>query len=214
MNYANIAKALDFYQERGYVYVEDAAWVVDKPAYYLTKPEGAQADIIRAREDGTGESYLVASGEQSFIQMMMEGQPIKRAICVTPCFRVDKYDALRRPYFLKAELINAQDVDEGHLIHMIHDACSFFEQFFSVRVVKTDIGYDIVEKGTRIELGSYGIRDLWYGTDKNGKFFVGPADVTIYKYDGLKRLQWIYGTACAEPRLSTAIARHSKLVGK
>lgn len=199
MNYANIALALEFYQQRGYVYVDDAPWVVDKPAYYMTKPANAQADVIRHCEEGSvseSVSYLVASGEQSFIQQMLDGQPLKRAICVTPCFRVDKYDALRRPYFLKAELINAQDVDEGHLIHMVHDACSFFEQFFSVRVVETDIGYDIVEKGTRIELGSYGIRWIAHPDGKSND------------------IGWIYGTACAEPRLSTAIMRHSKLVGR
>ena len=93
---------------------------------------------------------------------------------------------------MKAELINAQDVDEGHLIHMIHDACAFFERFFPVRVVSTEQGYDIVEKGTRFELGSYGIRD---------KAFVG------------KRLRWIYGTGCAEPRLSLAIQKHLKITG-
>lgn len=194
MDYKHISQALEFYQDRGYIYIEDAPWMVDKPAYYATKPPNAKPDIMKIAEVGPSEvKYLVASGEQSFIQMMLDGQPLKRAICVTPCYRVEKYDVLHRPYFMKAELINAQDVDEGHLIHMIHDCCAFFEQFFSVRVVKTEIGFDIVEKGTRVELGSYGIREV--------------------NVDGTQ-LRWIYGTACAEPRLSTAILRHSKLVGR
>jgi hypothetical protein len=96
---------------------------------------------------------------------------------------------LHRRYFMKAELINAQDVDDGHLIDMVHDACSFFERFVSVRVIRTAIGYDIVEKGTRFELGSYGIRERY------------PAD------QGRPALKWIYGTACAEPRLSTTIEK-------
>ncbi len=199
MDYGNIAKALEFYRTRGYIYMEDAPWMVDQPAYYATKPPEAQADVVKEREDGTARKYLVASGEQSFIQLMLEGQPLKRAICVTPCYRVEKYDALRRPAFMKAELINAHDVDEGHLIHMVHEAASFFEQFFPVRIVKTSKNlldeptYDIIEKGTRIELGSYGIRRI-----KVGK----------------QQLDWIYGTACAEPRLSTVIARHSRETGK
>lgn len=197
MDYGNIAKALEFYRERGYVYVDDAPWMVDKAAYYATKPPEAQADVIKVREDGTNQKFLVASGEQSFIQLMLEGQPLKRAICVTPCFRVERYDALRRPAFMKAELINAHDVDEGHLMHMIHEAASFFELFFPVRIVKTGNGYDIIEKGTRIELGSYGIR----------RVEVGPPG-------GKQNLEWIYGTACAEPRLSTVIARRSKETGK
>lgn len=199
MDYGNISRALEFYRGRGYIYQEDAPWMVDKAAYYATKPPEAQADVIKVREDGTNQKFLVASGEQSFIQMMIEGQPLKRAICVTPCYRVERYDALRRPAFMKAELINAHDVDDGHLIHMVHEACSFFEQFFPVRIVNTGVNetgnntYDIIEKGTRIELGSYGIRRKLI--------------------DG-REYRWIYGTACAEPRLSTVIARHSKETGK
>lgn len=204
MNYENIANAVRFYQERGYVYMDDAPWNVGYTAYTATKPDGAK-DVFYSTKDGPT-LHPVASGEQSFIQMMLDGQPIKRAICVTPCHRAEpRVDTLHRPYFMKAELINAQDVDEGHLIHMVHDACAFFEQFFPVRVVKTnacDFGqpsFDIVEKGTRFELGSYGIRDI---------------EVKHRSGLGVNRLRWIYGTACAEPRLSTAIAKHSKLVGR
>lgn len=99
---------------------------------------------------------------------------------------------------MKAELINAHDVDDGHLIHMVHEAASFFEQFFPIRIVRTGVSggcptYDIIEKGTRIELGSYGVRRITVDD---------------------KKLDWIYGTACAEPRLSTVIARHSRETGK
>lgn len=203
MNYENIAGAVKFYGERGYVYLDDVPWVVGRAAYYATKPEGAKDVILGTDPSGHlygGDGHPVASAEQSFIQMMLDGQPVKRAIAVTPCFRAEpRIDTLHRPYFMKAELINAQDVDEGHLIHMIHDACAFFEQFFPVRVVKTEIGYDIVEKGTRFELGSYGLR-----TYKHLDSIPGFR----------KELRWIYGTACAEPRLSTAIQKHSKQVGR
>lgn len=229
MNYGNIAAAVDFYRKRGYVYVPDVPWTVGRAAYHATKPPGATdvrivrdkfalgaeedysipkrrslpsetdvpatdedvlyvrdrllASCLSSRDDG----FFVASGEQGFIQMMLDGQELKRAVCVTPCFRVERYDHWHLPYFMKAELINAHDTDEGHLIHMVHEACSFFEHALNhpstaVRVVKTgELAYDIVEKSTRIELGSYGIREITV------------AD---------KRLRWIYGTACAEPRLS------------
>lgn len=204
MNYEHISRAVEFYKDRGYVYLDDAPWYVGKAAYYATKPGGA-TDLSIMAENSTllnHMGFMVASGEQSFIQMMIDGQPIKRAICVTPCFRAEpRFDTLHRPYFMKAELINAQDVDEGHLVHMVHDACTFFEQFFPVRVVKTqrsDLGtpsYDIVEKGSRFELGSYGIRNQYIS--------------------GLNEpLKWIYGTACAEPRLSTAIQKALKHTGK
>ena len=203
MNYENIANAVGFYQERGYVYLDDAPWIVGEAAYFATKHPGATDVVIDTSPTGRSGhlgGYPVASAEQSFIQMMLDGQPIKRAIAVTPCYRAEpRIDTLHRPYFMKAELINAQDVDDGHLIQMIHDACTFFEQFFPVRVVRTStagqfpLSFDIVEKGTRFELGSYGIRELRVGD---------------------RRFDWIYGTACAEPRLSTAIAKHSKVVGR
>jgi len=186
MDYRHIASAIEFYQKRGYVYVQDAPWYVDPPAYDATKPPGA-TDLRIATPAGHF-GNLVASGEQSFIQMMLDGQPLKRAVCVTPCFRWEqRLDELRRIYFLKAELINAHDVDEGHLMHMVHEACTFFETFLpDIRVLRTEHGYDIVEKDTRVELGSYGIRD-----------------VTVSG----KRLRWVYGTGCAEPRLSTVLQR-------
>lgn len=200
MNYANIADAVAFYQGRGYVYIDDAPWQVGHEAYYATKPKGAIDILMSAgNSSSTDLGYPVASGEQSFIQMMLDGQPIKRAICVTPCYRYEpRVDMLHRRYFMKAELINAQDVDRGHLLHMIHDACAFFEQHVSVRIVETSIGFDIVEKGSRFELGSYGIRQAF-----------------LEHSDGISRdMKWIYGTACAEPRLSTAIQKSLKHVGR
>jgi hypothetical protein len=203
VNYGHLADALEFYHGRGYSYVEDAPWAVGKAAYYATKPPGAAPDVhifcgppgvLSFPADNFDNQYLVASGEQSFIQMMMDGQPLKRAMCVTPCFRIEKHDALRRPYFQKVELINADDPTVENLIMMVHDALSFFSNYVDVKVIQTYAdetkpSYDIVEKYTRIELGSYGIREI-----KHGNRFI----------------EWIYGTGCAEPRLTTAIDRSFK----
>ena len=185
MNYDNLSHALTFYTGRGYVYMPDAPWYVSREAYHATKPPGAE-DIIVEWGDNP-HKYMVASGEQSFLQMMMDGRNLKRAVCVTPCYRVEKYNDWNFPYFMKSELINAHDVDQGHLVHMITEAAEFFRQFLEVRVLSTgDMTYDIVTKDGRIELGSYGIRS----TEINGKDY-----------------EWIYGTACAEPRLSKAIVQ-------
>jgi hypothetical protein len=197
MDYQNIASALDFYRERGYVYVPDAPWTVGRDAYYATKPANAvDVHIFHGppeTHDELDDQFMVASGEQSFLQMMLDGQELKKHVCVTPCFRVERYNDWHKPYFMKAELINAHDVDTGHLIHVVHDAANFFEQFFSVRIVQIGDTFDIVEKGTRAELGSYGIRERKIGG---------------------KKYRWIYGTGCAEPRLSTAIMRHNSNVGR
>lgn len=194
MNYGNIAAALEFYQQRSFIYFPDAPWYVSEDAYYTTKPTDAKdvflADGAAQALGADGRKFMVASGEQAFLQMMLDGQPLKKAICVTPCFRAEsRMTDWRRPYFVKAELINAHDCDIGHLVHMVHMACSFFEQSgLSVRVLKTGESsgsptFDIVEKDTRVELGSYGIREF-------------------------RDLAWIYGTACAEPRLSLVQERH------
>lgn len=201
MDYHHIATALDFYKGRGYVYVPDAPWHVGRDAYYATKPAFARdAHYIEGGNEASSSPsenpsnrYLVASGEQSFLQMMLDGQKLKRHVCVTPCFRIERYDHWHLPYFMKVELINAQDTDRSHLYDMVHDAMSFFEKFFSIRTEVIGDSIDIVEKGTRAELGSYGIRER----DICGK-----------------RYRWIYGTGCAEPRLSTAIQRHNSQVGR
>lgn len=191
MNYNHIADAVEFYRARGYVYREDAPWMVSQAAYHATKPPGAE-DIIVEWGDAP-HSYMVASGEQSFLQLMLDGVGLKRAVCVTPCFRVEKYNDWSKPYFMKAELINTHDVDQGHLIHMISDACAYFGQFVETRVITTgDFSYDIVTKDGRIELGSYGIRSA----EINGKEY-----------------EWIYGTGCAEPRLSKAIGQLARNQG-
>jgi hypothetical protein len=71
---------------------------------------------------------------------------------------------------------------------MIADAIGWFTKFISVDVVENrepgagEPAFDIVSRRGRIEIGSYGIRR----DDKVGK--------------------WVYGTGCAEPRLSYAIA--------
>lgn len=201
MNYRNISDAIDYYKSRGYVYTPDAPWYVGRDAYYATKPlyshdmhvfEGGNG-VISFPANGEHNQYLVASGEQSFLQMMIEGQDLKKHVCVTPCFRAERYNDWHKPFFTKVELINAQDVDTGHLMHMVHDAASFFEQFFSVRIVQVGDSFDIIEKGTRVELGSYGIRER----DIRGK-----------------RYRWIYGTGCAEPRLSTVLQRYVSEVGR
>lgn len=201
MDYGHLATAVDFYKERGYVYIPDVPWHVGRDAYYATKPSWAQdvhyfegkSGVLSFPSHGTDNRFLVASGEQSFLQMMLDGQDLKRHVCVTPCYRIERYDHWHLPYFMKVELINAQDTDRGHLYDMVHDAMSFFERFFSIRTKEVGDSIDILEKGTRAELGSYGIRER---------------DI------GGKRYRWIYGTGCAEPRLSTAIQRWNSQVGR
>lgn len=199
MNPGHLATALEFYRGRGYSYVHDAPYVVGKEAYYATKPPGARD--IRCMVDDAPEKFLVASGEQSFLQMWMDGRQFKRAVCLTPCFRSEEHTDWNKFAFQKVELINTDDPSVPYLMHMIHDAMAFFESFgIPVRIRETpEAGpntYDIKMKDSGIELGSYGIRECRGAPSSRGVS-------RVYR--------WIYGTGCAEPRLSDAIERHNKL---
>lgn len=173
IDYFNIYNAEEFYKSRGYKIIE-VPWIVSDKAYSSTKPPGSR-DFV------TLGGNLVASGEQSFVQLMLENklQPRKYQ-CTTPCFRDEQYDELHLPYFVKVELISYSPEDpESELQRMIRRAQVFFDYAVS-EVIETDIGYDIVDYKTKIELGSYGIRE----------------------FEGFK---WVYGTGCAEPRFSTVL---------
>lgn len=172
IDYKKIVDALHFYQWAGYEFL-DVPWFVSRQAMEVTAPPGR-----RYCSSFLGD--LVASGEQSFIQMWLDGNLKKgRWHCVTPCFRDEPYvDDMHLNYFLKVELIevepsNIQNSIEG----MIDWAKKFFYSYVSeTDVIDTDIGRDIVSSGGT-ELGSYGYREY-------------------------KGLRWVYGTGVAEPRLS------------
>jgi hypothetical protein len=123
---------------------------------------------------------LVASGEQSFLDLYLkEFLPLGQFQTVTPCFRRDARDAMHGKYFIKNELIKTDIVNDDALDSVVEIAAKFFEKYVDVITWKgTSEGYDLMYNG--YELGSYGIRESEF-------------------------LTWIYGTGCAEPRLSRVI---------
>lgn len=179
VNYRLIDQAITYFRMLGYRPV-DAPWFVSRASMEVTSPPG-----VRYCSSFLGD--LVASGEQSFIEMFRNGDLLEgRHLCVTPCFRDEPIlDELRRNYFFKVELIdyNPKDV-ETSLNQIIMDAFIFFNTLLPVKIVDTEIGKDIFWED--IELGSYGHRI-------HGDF------------------SWVYGTGCAEPRLSHAIERYKWL---
>lgn len=170
INYKRIVNAINYYQEKGYQYKE-TPWIVSFKAYNATKPP-SRADFY------TLGGYLVASGEQGFIEELLSGDVLTKHCTITPCFREEEVlDETHYRYFLKVELINTE-VSTANLQRMISDAVTFFSKERVVQVIKMDTpenSYDIVDKETGVELGSYGIR-------------------TVHGYS------FIYGTGLAEPR--------------
>jgi len=182
VNFEILSRAMLFYQKKGYKYI-DVPWAVSKPIADLTRPPGALEFPYR-------NDMLVASGEQSFLQLIVDGKlPKGKYICVTPCFR-DETDITEgsRWFFMKAELINTSDTSIKALIEMFECAQEFFNHYLPTNLLTTGhSSYDIMS-GEAIELGSYGIRN---------EPATGP---------------WIYGTGCAEPRLSYAIDFHKQRI--
>lgn len=192
IDYKNISDSIDFYKTKGFVRVE-SPWTVTPEISNITKPEEAGVEW-KIEHNG---KVLVASAEQSFLYLYLkEFLPFGSFQSVTPCFRFENFDQLHTKYFIKNELIvTGNEVRQSKLIEIMKNATEFFKSKLSdkkITVVETKprntssmkeyMSYDIVVEinGDQIELGSYGIRECSY-------------------------LKWIYGTGCAEPRLSSII---------
>lgn len=179
MDYTALAEAIKFYvNNHGFLYV-DLPWVVRDEVCDLTRPNGA--DPIRISHI---EGEVVASGEQSFLQLFLDGRIKrgKRYVGCSPCFRDEKeLSSLTRPYFMKVELFcpGSDDIDLT-----LRPAFEFFSQhiYFAdlSNVIVGDSQVDIFYK-KRIELGSYCV----YEKSPVGK--------------------WVCGTGCAEPRFSRCV---------
>jgi len=101
---------------------------------------------------------------------------------ITPCFRDDEEDYLHSKHFMKNELIKTDVVNSNTLLDIVLVSLEFFRKYLPEAYhVTTDEGFDILYRDD--ELGSYGIRQ------------------TVF-------LKWIYGTACAEPRLTKIMKKH------
>jgi aspartyl/asparaginyl-tRNA synthetase len=153
----------------------EAPWTVSAYVDDITKPKEQTPFELKHNN-----KRLVASGEQSFLYLYLkEFLPLGQYQTITPCFRMEAFDFSHTKYFMKNELIKTDVVNQEELMKVIDISLIFFRTYIpDAQLVKTDIGYDIMYK--EHELGSYGIRKCEF-------------------------LEWIYGTGCAEPRLSKII---------
>ncbi len=175
IDYEKISEALAYYDRKGFKYVE-VPWVVDKNICDITKPENTVSFPF-------GDKDLVGSAEQSFLHLSLkEGLPPGAYVGASPCFRDEVEDQYHMKYFFKVELFDSQDVSYDRLLDILHCCHSFFSNYISCTLMKTDIGFDIVAGYNNVELGSYGIRS----------------------HQGF---DWIYATGCAEPRLTQLLER-------
>ena len=176
IDYKIIANSVQYYESAGFARVE-APWLVTQPISALTKPEDKYDYIVSYNNKN---KVLVASGEQSFLYLYLKGfLPYGKFQTTTPCWRNESFDFLHTKYFIKNELIDTKDVTVESLKEMTQIALKFYQKFLpDAKIVDTEQGYDICYEN--YELGSYGIRKCEF-------------------------LKWIYGTAVAEPRLSSIV---------
>lgn len=180
IDYKILFESVKHYENLGFTRIE-TPWMVPECIDDLTKPKDKRHFKLEHNK-----KCLVASGEQSFLYLYMKGfLPKGKFQTITPCFRDEYVDEIHGKYFMKNELIITDDISGNSLHKIVTNAGDFFKQYIDSKYlfyIETDDGLDIVyHKGDiKIELGSYGIRKCNF-------------------------LTWIYGTGCAEPRLSNLI---------
>jgi elongation factor P--beta-lysine ligase len=165
VDWAMLARAYDFYKSKGYEYVE-TRWLQSVETVSITAP--TQNHIIRTN---LNDLALIGSAEQAFIAMDL---PRGRYFSISPCFRVEREDALHQTQFVKLELF--QNYHEDWL-RLLLDANTFFSQYATIQTVQTPEGFDL--EVNEVEIGSYGKRSH-------------------------KELHWAYGTGLALPRFNLA----------
>jgi hypothetical protein len=182
IDYSKLSASIEFYRRHGFLNIE-IPWVASNEIISLTLPNGHTAIT-------SGVGTLVGSAEQSFLQLIKDGNlPPGQYVSCSPCFRDDPIDEIHQQYFMKVELIETQNVSVKRLLECIEICKCFFEQYVKTEIIKTGNNeFDIIAKKSKIELGSYGIRS--------------SASIG----------EWIYATGCAEPRLSFSIKKESSHV--
>ena len=210
IDYHILDDSLYYYRSQGFEYKE-VPWIIDEKISNITKPEDRENFHISQNK------VLVASGEQSFLQLIHDQKlGYGKYVTLTPCFRDETVDETHKQYFMKTELMIYDHVD--NLIRIFADTLyqciQFFKSYTNVKLIhiptnkeSEDLGinqikefikdlhnnlpdqgidefytFDILDKHTSRELGSYGIRTTMISD--------------------MRMIQWFYGTGCAEPRLS------------
>lgn len=213
IDYNILNNSLYYYESSGFKYLE-VPWMVDDEISNITKPEDRENFYINDNQ------VLVASGEQSFMQLIGDSKMDPgKYVTLTPCFRDENVDKLHKQYFMKTELIVYDTLPNliKEFLNVLQLCYNFFKKYTSViiqhnpsstrfesfdfkrieefinsyELTKNIYDFDIIDKITSNELGSYGIRSSLINT---------------------KNVSWIYATGCAEPRFSSTI-RESKLPG-
>src|SRR5271170_239683 len=127
IDYRKIADAVSFYKDFQYI---EVPWSVTSEVMAITLPPGRTLYPFENQ-------YLVASAEQSFLQLIKDKKlnPGKY-LAVTPCFRDDPISETHQRYFVKVELINYTE-RTWELDEMLQQAQKFFNQYLKAQIIET-----------------------------------------------------------------------------
>ncbi|QQG33497.1 seryl-tRNA synthetase [Pectobacterium phage PcCB7V] len=179
-----IRDAADWWKKNGFLEKTVPA-LVDPDVMKHTCPPGVHDDRLY----GAGTDTVVASAEQSFLQLDKDGE-IRPGdwMALTPCYRDEPIlDEVHLPVFLKLELIRLSDEENfytrSNAMWLAGKMQRFFSEFYGMptELVETMDGFDVVYDD--LELGSFGVRRTMTGKS------------------------YVYGTGLAEPRASIALMR-------
>lgn len=159
--------------------------MVDPDVMAHTCPPGVHDDRLY----GAGTDTVVASAEQSFLQLDKDGEIHPGDwMALTPCYRDEPVlDEVHLPVFLKLELIRLSDEENfytrSNAMWLAGEMQRFFSEFYGMptELIETMDGFDVMYED--LELGSYGVRKTMTGKS------------------------YVYGTGLAEPRTSIALER-------
>lgn len=194
MNFGLIEHAKTFYEHKGFEDIE-VPWIVSEEACNITKPPNGSNIYVNNINLYSGHKCLVASGEQGFLQLILDNK-LKDGSCyqtTTACFRNEReYNNLYNPYFMKTELIYVDLKQKQDMPYMLDHILRISQDFFRHIGVEAklhrlgEFEYDIFDKHFNIELGSYGIRNY-----KDFRWVYGTG-LALYRTEEVMRLQREY----------------------
>lgn len=179
INYAHLAKAIEFYAAIGYEQIE-VDWMIPHRICNATHNHHGGNFVTLDRNDE--ERVLVGSAEQGFLHAVVEGRikPERLYMSVSPCFRRGDIGPINQEWFVKLELSAISLKDKTLFKHfMMDDAFELFRVLGAERnrlslYHEEDLdvakNIDIVhwqDQNTPMELGSYGYREIEGLTDYN-----------------------------------------------
>lgn len=208
VNYSVLARAVEYYVDLGYQYVE-VPWAVDRQFIDLTahgRLAPMMATISGAKEET---KWLVGSGEQGFLALEHDEAtvlPQGKYCTLTPCFRPG--DGNRSEFhqtgFMKVELYRTDHVDKYAVDEMIWAASVFMQQELRGE------GYHIERHDTPEE--NYEVPHTGFATLLSADLELNGIEVGSYGLRHCKEVDWAYGTGIAEPRFSQAREKYEYFI--